>query len=206
MSSQSQSNSPEPGIGRRNIGRLRRATVWRTWRWPCTRYLVREGAASLPVPRNPKALLSDLLTVERIKVPLASFSKDDVLRELVLLAMPTAGAAAYERMVTAVLDRELLLSTGIGSGIAIPHGRTDEVETVLLTAGLAPVPIDFNALDGRPVTLFFLLLGPQSAAGAHVRALGRISRILRHESVRHELNRITTPVEFFDRLVGAEVL
>jgi len=165
-----------------------------------------DWAASLTIPRNPRALLSDLLTLERIKVPLASHSKDDVLRELVQLAMPTARPEAHERMVKAVLDRELLLSTGIGSGIAIPHGRTDEVESVVLTAGLAPVPIDFDALDGRPVTLFFLLLGPQSAAGAHVRALGRISRILRHESVRHELNRTSTPTDFLDRLVGAEVL
>ncbi|MBC7561333.1 MAG: hypothetical protein H7305_00330 [Gemmatimonadaceae bacterium] len=56
------------------------------------------------------------------------------------------------------------------------------------------------------MTLFFLLLGPQSAVGAHVRAPGRISRFLHHESLRHELNRITTPADFFDRLVGAEVL
>ena len=166
---------------------------------------MREGAASLPSRRNPRALLFDLLTVERIKVPLASFSRDDVLRELVPLAVPTVGAAASDGVVTAVLDRELLLSTRIGNGIAILNGRTDEVETVLATAGLAPVPIDCNALDGRPVTLFFLLLGPQSAVGAHVRALGRTSRFLRHESLRHELNRIRTPADFFDRLVGAEV-
>ena len=150
-------------------------------------------------------MLSDLLAPERVKVPLESQSKDDVLRELVQLAMPSAGVAARDRVVTAVLAREALLSTGIGSGIAIPHGRTSEVDTITLTAGLAPAPIDFDALDGKPVSLFFLLLGPESAAGAHVRALGRISRILRHESVRDDLNRAASADTFLERLVGAEV-
>jgi nitrogen PTS system EIIA component len=117
-------------------------------------------------------LLSDLLTPERVKVPLAGSSKDEVLRELVQLAVPTAGAVALDSIVTAVRDREKLLSTGIGSGIAIPHGRTSAVDSLILAAGVAPDPIDFDALDGKPVSLFFLLLGPESAAGAHVRALG----------------------------------
>ncbi len=154
--------------------------------------------------RHPRVLLSDLLTPERVKVPLVSRSKDDVLRELVELAMPSASDDARNRTVAAVLEREALLSTGIGCGIAIPHGRTNEVEQVILTAGLATDAIDFDALDGRPVSLFFLLLGPASAAGAHVRALGRISRILRHEAVRDQLNRATSAEAFLDRLVGAE--
>lgn len=164
-----------------------------------------KGRLALTLPRDHRDLLADLLTLERVKVPLASQSKDDVLRELVQLAMPAADAPALQRMVKAVLDREALLSTGIGSGIAIPHGRTSEVDEVILTAGLAAHPIDFDALDGRPVTLFFLLLGPERAAGAHVRALGRISRILRHESVRDALNSATSAEEFLELLVGAEV-
>jgi nitrogen PTS system EIIA component len=150
-------------------------------------------------------VLSDLLIPERVKVPLASTSKNEVLRELVQLAVPSAGTVARERILTAVLDREALLSTGIGSGIAIPHGRTGEVESLILAAGVAPDPIDFDALDAKPVSLFFLLLGPESAAGAHVRALGRISRILRHESVRLELSRATNAESFLQRLIGAEV-
>lgn len=158
------------------------------------------------LPRHRRELLSDLLTPERVKVPLESHTKDEVLRELVQLAMPAADSVALERMVTAVLEREKLLSTGIGSGIAIPHGRTGEVDSLILAAGVAPVPIDFEALDGRPVSLFFLLLGPESAAGAHVRALGRISRIVRHESVRDELSHSTNAEGFLQRLAGAEVL
>lgn len=166
---------------------------------------VRPGRLDLRFLRHYRPLLSDLLTLERVKVPLTSRSKDEVLRELVQLAMPEADATARDRTVTAVLDREALLSTGIGLGIAIPHGRTSDVETIILTAGLAIDGIDFDALDGRPVTLFFLLLGPAQAAGAHVRALGRISRILRHESVRDALNVAASAEEFLELLVGAEV-
>lgn len=160
---------------------------------------------SFILPRNLRELLSDLLTPERVKVPLVSQSKDEVLRELVMLAMPSAGEDTLERIVRAVLDREKLLSTGIGSGIAIPHGRTGEVDELILAAGVAPEPIAFDALDGKPVSLFFLLLGPDSAAGAHVRALGRISRILRHESVREDLSHALNAESFLQRLVGAEV-
>lgn len=149
-------------------------------------------------------MLSDLLSPERVKVPLASQSKDDVVRELVQLALPSSSAASLERIVTAVRDRERLSSTGIGHGIAIPHGRTSEVESIIVAAGVAPSPIDFDALDGRPVSLFFLLIGPESAGGAHVRALGRISRILRHESVREDLTHASSSAAFMHRLAGAE--
>lgn len=149
-------------------------------------------------------MLSDLLSPERVKVPLASQSKDDVVRELVQLALPSSSAASLERIVTAVRDREQISSTGIGHGIAIPHGRTSEVESIIVAAGVAPSPIDFDALDGRPVSLFFLLIGPESAAGAHVRALGRISRILRNESVREDLSHASSAAAFMQRLAGAE--
>lgn len=137
-------------------------------------------------------------------MPLASQSKDDVVRELVQLALPSSSAASLERIVTAVRDREQISSTGIGHGIAIPHGRTSEVESIIVAAGVAPSPIDFDALDGRPVSLFFLLIGPESAAGAHVRALGRISRILRNESVREDLSHASSAAAFMQRLAGAE--
>lgn len=161
---------------------------------------------ALALTRYHREVLSDLLTPERVKVPLASHSKDEVLRELVQLAVPSASVAVLEQIVTAVRDREKLLSTGIGSGIAIPHGRTPAVESLILAAGVAPDAIDFDALDGKPVSLFFLLLGPDSAAGAHVRALGRISRIVRNEAMRDELSHATDADSFLQRLIGAELL
>ncbi|MCU0627461.1 MAG: PTS sugar transporter subunit IIA [Gemmatimonadaceae bacterium] len=148
--------------------------------------------------------LADLLTADRVKVPLAASSKDEVLRELVALAAPHADAAARDAITDAVRERERLLSTGIGGGIAIPHGRTPAVEALTLAAGVTRAPIPFDALDGQPVSLFFLLLGPEHVAGAHVKALGRISRLLRHESVRIALQQAPDARAFLERLSGAE--
>ena len=101
------------------------------------------------------------------------------MRELAAAALPGAPAAHVDRVVAALKEREALLSTGIGDGIAIPHAKTPLVDRLLLAAGTTPEPVDYDALDGRPADLFFMLLGPEAAAGAHVRALGRISRVLR---------------------------
>ena len=130
-------------------------------------------------------LLSELLSPDRVKVPLQGRSKDDLLRELVELVARTPDDA--REILAAVHDRERELSTGVGDGVAIPHARTSRVEQLVMAAGIAPSPVDFDALDGQPVELFFLLVGPESAAGAHIRALARISRLLRREPLRASL-------------------
>lgn len=147
-------------------------------------------------------LLSELLSEDRVKVPLGSRTKDDLLRELVELATPSRDPAAVEAVLAAVRDRERELSTGIGAGVAIPHGKTPFIDQLVMAAGVAPAPVDFDALDGQPVELFFLLVGPESAAGAHVKALARISRLLRRDSLRAALRAARTPEEFL-RVVRA---
>src|SRR5688572_12297968 len=97
---------------------------------------------------GPTVLLADLLDARRVKVPLTSRTKDDVLRELVELAAGEHGAAVSDAILTSVRERERLLSTGIGSGVAIPHGTTPHVDQLVLAAGVARDPIDFDALDG----------------------------------------------------------
>jgi PTS system nitrogen regulatory IIA component len=86
-----------------------------------------------------------------------------------------------------VREREQVLSTGIGDGIAIPHGRTPYVDDLRLAAGVSAAGIDYDAVDGRPVRLFFMLVGPEAASGLHVKALSRISRLLRHDELRAQL-------------------
>ena len=157
-------------------------------------------------------LLSELLSSDRIKVPLGSQTKDDVLRELVELAIlgksrnggrvDQASVALVESVLASVREREQMLSTGIGGGVAIPHGKTPMLDQLVLAAGVAPRPIDFDALDGRPVQLFFLLIGPESASGAHVKTLSRISRLLRRERLRDEL-RASGSDDAFLRMVRA---
>jgi mannitol/fructose-specific phosphotransferase system IIA component (Ntr-type) len=143
-------------------------------------------------------LLADLLDARRVKVPLISRSKDEVLRELVELAAADLGPATASAILSAVRDREQLLSTGIGWGVAIPHGTTPHVDHIIMAAGVAPDPIDFDALDGKPVELFFLLIGPESAAGAHVKALSRISRLLRREGLRRDLRAAASNTAFLE--------
>jgi mannitol/fructose-specific phosphotransferase system IIA component (Ntr-type) len=133
-------------------------------------------------------------------VPLGSRTKADVLRELVELVTIGRNGIDPEAVLASVRERELVLSTGIGGGVAIPHGKTPCVDQLVLAAGVSANPIDFDALDGKPVQLFFLLVGPESAAGAHVKALSRISRLLRREPLRADLVAARTPEEFL-RLV-----
>jgi mannitol/fructose-specific phosphotransferase system IIA component (Ntr-type) len=141
-------------------------------------------------------LLSELLTAERVKVPLGSRTKSGVLRELVELAVDGRGESVVEAVLSAVQEREQVLSTGIGAGVAIPHGKTPHIDQLVLAAGVARQPIEFDALDGAPVRLFFLLIGPESAAGAHVKALSRISRLLRRDRLRSELASAASAAEF----------
>lgn len=144
---------------------------------------VRDSRLTVGAP----VLLSQLLTAERVRVPLVSRTKTDVLRELVELVANDRPGVDAEALLASVREREAVLSTGIGGGVAIPHGKTPFVDQLVLAAGTSPQPVDFDALDGKPVQLFFLLVGPESAAGAHVKALSRISRLLRRESLRAAL-------------------
>jgi len=147
-------------------------------------------------------LLSDLLSPDRIRVPLAAADKPGVLRELTELLAARLGVPA-EPLLAAVMEREQVLSTGIGHGIAIPHAKAPVPELVLV-AGSHPAGIPFDALDGEPVRLFFLLIGPESAGGLHVKALSRIARLVRRESVREALAGAATPEVFHQILVDAE--
>jgi nitrogen PTS system EIIA component len=149
-------------------------------------------------------LLTDLLTPERIKIPLVASEKDELLRELVELVGRGEDGGDAEQILQAVRDREQVLSTGIGNGVAIPHGKTSTVDRLMLAAGVARDGVDFEALDGKPVQLFFLLVGPESAAGDHVKALSRISRLLQRDTFRSRLASATQPEEFYAIVSEAE--
>ena len=149
-------------------------------------------------------LLSELLSVERVKVPLGSRTKSDVLQELVELVTRGRSDGDIGPILASVRERELVLSTGVGGGVAIPHGKTPHIDQLVLAAGIAPEPIDFDALDGKPVRLFFLLVGPESASGAHVKTLSRISRLLRRESLRTDLLAARSPEDFLRMIRESE--
>ena len=148
--------------------------------------------------------LSDLLTPQRIRVPLHATDKAGVLRELVDLAAAGNGGPSDE-VLGAILEREKQFPTGIGYGVAVPHGKTPVLGALVIVAGTTPAPVPYETIDGEPVRLFFLLAGPESAAGAHVKALSRISRLVRREPVRGKLLSARTPEEFYRALCESEV-
>ena len=149
-------------------------------------------------------LLTDLLTVERIKIPLQSRSKDEILRELVQVLRDQNGYPEGDDILRAVRERESVLSTGIGNGVAIPHGKSPVVPDLIMAAGCTAQPVDFDSLDGAPVSLFFLLVGPETAAGPHIKALSRISRLVRRDDARMRLQNAKTSEEFFRALQELE--
>src|SRR5437879_11932518 len=121
-------------------------------------------------------------TPDRIRVPIRAQSKDGVLLELVDLLVGGNGAAPD--VLQAVMERERQFPTGIGYGVAVPHGKTPALANLVAVAGTARTPVPYETVDGEPVRLFFLLAGPESQAGAHVKALSRISRLVRREPLR----------------------
>jgi nitrogen PTS system EIIA component len=149
-------------------------------------------------------LLTELLTLDRIRLPLLARDKRGAVRELTELLVTRSGGNASE-VRAAVEEREAVMSTGIGFGVAIPHGRAPSVRELSIVCGVAPEPIGFDAVDGEPVRLIFLIVGPESAAGQHVKVLSRIARVVRRESVREALLAATEPAEFVRVLADAEV-
>ena len=116
-------------------------------------------------------------------------SKEDIIRELVQLLV-AAGAIKdkdVSRLVQILLKRESLGSTGIGQGVAIPHGKCDFVKDLVAAFGVCPAGVSFDSLDGEPVYLFFLLVAPEDSAGPHLKALARISRLLKDKHFRDSL-------------------
>jgi PTS system nitrogen regulatory IIA component len=108
-----------------------------------------------------------------------------------------------QRLLETLLDRERLGSTGIGEGVAIPHGKVPGLPGLVASFGRSPAGIDFRAIDGRPTYLFFALFAPENSAGAHLKALARISRIFKSSGFREGLMNATTADEIY-RLIGAE--
>lgn len=132
--------------------------------------------------------LSELLSPSRVKIPLLRTDKHGCLRELVdLVAQAERLEPHSDEIYRAVWMREEVLSTGIGDGVALPHAKCELVPDLVVGAGVSATPVDFDALDGRPVRLFFLLLAPERAMGLHIKALSRISRLLRQDSLRQRL-------------------
>jgi PTS system nitrogen regulatory IIA component len=128
-----------------------------------------------------------LLQPEDIIPVLSAETKDEVLNELAAKVVERHHGLDHPELLKILHERERLGSTGIGDGIAIPHGKMKKAKELVLAFGRSLSGVDFNALDGRKVNLFFLLVAPEDAVGVHLKMLARISRILKDPAVRKGL-------------------
>ena len=144
-----------------------------------------------------------MLTPDRVLVPLKARDKRGIMVELAERLVSRVGGG-LEQVLGAVEDRESVLSTGIGFGVAIPHARSPAVRELAIIAGVSAEPVPYESIDGEPVRLFFLIVGPESSAGLHVKILSRIARLVRRDGVRRQLVEARTPDEFYHVLLEAE--
>ena len=148
--------------------------------------------------------LTDILTAKRIKAPLASSTKDALIAELVDVLADDGVLGNRQKVLEAVMEREHTRTTGIGNGLAIPHGKCSEVKELVMAIGKPAAGVDFESIDSKPVTLVFLLVGPTDMTGPHIQALAHISRMLSIDAFRAKLNQATSAQEIFDAIEAQE--
>jgi len=131
----------------------------------------------------------EFLNKKAITVNLKATDKGGVIREIVDILAKEESIRNKEELVKILLAREALGSTGIGQGIGIPHGKSAAVKNLVAALGISPKGVDFDSLDGEPVYIFFLLIAPEESAGPHLKALARVSRMLKDKYVRERLRK-----------------
>ena len=141
--------------------------------------------------------IMDILSKDCIIPELRSKSKREVLEELTGALLNSKANLDKEALVAVLLERERLGSTGIGDGIAIPHGKVQDLDELVLSFGRSTEGIEFDSMDGRPTHLFFLLIAPENSAGIHLRALAKISRLLKSGQFRQRLLEAETSEALF---------
>ena len=139
----------------------------------------------------------DILPKESIISDLRGRTKREVLEELTDALLKQKPQLNRARVVEVLLERERLGSTGIGDGIAIPHGKVKDLDQLALSFGRSTAGVDFESMDGKPAHFFFLLVAPENCAGIHLRALAKIARLLKNSSVRKRLGVVQTQDEIY---------
>lgn len=146
--------------------------------------------------------LTDILNPEVVRVPLDAANRKDAIRELVELLCQHHGIPDPEQLTAAIWQREQTRTTGIGFGVAIPHGKLDTVDKLCMAVGKADTPIDFQSIDGKPVELIFLLASPLDQTGPHIQALASISKMLSHETLRDKLKHAESAQQLYQMIAA----
>jgi len=145
--------------------------------------------------QDEKLKILDFLSPNAVVTELTATTKKGILEELVALLAKEGKVKESKLAVDVLIEREKLGSTGIGQGIAIPHAKTDQAPQLVAAFGLSRRGVQFDALDGEPVHIFFLLVAPPDAAALHLKALARISRLLKDKFFRQALRETKTAAE-----------
>ncbi len=144
--------------------------------------------------------LSKFCGEELINLDLKAKSKEEVIRELVALAARSKLVKDEKELLSAVLEREKLVTTGVGYGVAFPHAKTKATRGVVIAFGRSKSGLDFEAMDKKPVSLFFLIAAPEDAIGAHLNVMAQLSFIMKDEKNRKRFLEVKSPGELLETL------
>jgi len=131
--------------------------------------------------------ISDILDEKLVVSQLPGSTKEEVIEALIDLVGNSPKVIDKDKVRTAIFDREKIMSTGVGNGFAIPHGKTDAITDIVAAFGVTTNPIPYQSLDEKPVRLVFLLVGKDNLVGSHIKLLSRISRLMNKEEFRNKL-------------------
>lgn len=148
--------------------------------------------------------ISSILNKTRIITDFSSTTKESVINELLDSLKRDESIIDLEKVREVVLEREKIMSTGIGNGFAIPHGKTNAVKGIVAVFGKLKEPINFDSVDGKPVNLIFLMVGREDAVGEHIKMLSRISRIMNKDEAHGKLLNAETADEILKIFEEAE--
>ncbi len=148
--------------------------------------------------------LEDLLSVQNIATKIDVKDKEQVIKKLIDLMGNLHDYGGRDNVFKVVLEREKLMSTGVGHGIAIPHGKVEQCPKIIASLCTLNNGVDFSSPDQKPINLAILLVGPKSETSAHIRALAHISKLVQDEKTRRDLLEAVTPSMVFDILKKRE--
>lgn len=142
--------------------------------------------------------ISEILSEKVIATGLEATDKYDAIDKMIELACASGNMINKDNVKQCVLDREKLVSTGVGKGFAIPHGKTDDIKDIVAAFAVLKNPVDFDSIDLEPVKYIFLVIGKESLLNAHIKLLSRISRIMNKEEFRERLDEAKDSAEIME--------
>jgi fructose-specific phosphotransferase system IIA component len=149
--------------------------------------------------------ISDFMSEDLVLLDLFSEKKKSAIKELLAPVIKKGVASSEDALTKAILKRESLGSTAIGNGIAIPHAKSNSVAEKAIVFGRSKKGVDFDSIDGKAVNIFFMIISPDQDAGAHLKMLARISRLLQDSDFKESLMSLSTPREIINYIKSKEI-